>query len=172
MGVLQRAQELGLKGLTLGIPRNARLSKKLTRDDLRNALLDFAAEFPEFREEKGATNSCAFASDQFLHHLSDQYGYEATIRYFDFALSSGRKEYPLWCARLDWEGYANHWVVRINNLYIDWTARQFDRFTGVQSPFPFLWTKRKRDDAPSPILHRQEGSERIQAAFPGPREEA
>ena len=94
----------------------------------------------------GAYGKCNTMSDMFLHEL-EKVGLEGLIEAYEFADKRGpctqeqmdqdRMDYPF---HVDIYDCAWHWAVRVGNIVIDWTAKQFNR----AAPFPAIWFSEKR----------------------------
>lgn len=85
----------------------------------------------------GAWGQCTESSDSFLHFL-DEAGVEgAVIEHFDPCVRQDRVDYPFG----DLIGCSFHWAVRVGDIVIDWTARQFSD----DAPFPAIWKCERRE---------------------------
>jgi hypothetical protein len=107
------------------------------------AFLPFARE-SRWSTHSGAWNKCMEASDCFLHEL-ERVGLEGEIEYYDFEgkcctvdeMDLDIREYPF---SVEEDIHRNHWAVRVGNIIIDWTARQFNR----TASFPAIWVSPER----------------------------
>lgn len=138
----------------LVFPLGTKLPAKLTSAKLAMAIYDFRETNEDYGKADGANNNCFHAAAEFIGQLyeSSQVAAVARSMYFcksyDNGSSIGKhrfcgqprnwrvhftKDYPL----LKWvsPGYVNHHVVRVGNLCIDFTARQFK----ARAPFPLLY---------------------------------
>lgn len=114
--------------------------------DFCDAFLD--GGYPDFWETaEGADGECFVASKEFLKFL-DRYGENARIIMFtDEAEASvphiekyfSVKVYPYQRVPHRWYQngcrWAGHFVVRVGDLCVDWTARQFN----PEAPFPLIF---------------------------------
>ena len=108
------------------------------RSALRAAIESFVdyATREKWHTVQGANNRCNVASDAFLHVLSD-HGIEGEIEHYERDVTLDRVEYPYG----DLGGCYYHWAVRVGDMIIDWTARQFDK----DAPFPAVWEAERRE---------------------------
>ena len=75
---------------------------------IQSAIIKFAAEHPEYGTKKGAYDNCRKASGEFCTLLHKRGMKEALVD--EFSVVNG----------------VAHKAVRIGDLWIDWTARQFN----------------------------------------------
>lgn len=103
-----------------------------------------------FDTKDGATGWCLEASDEFLNTLED-YGIEieydsswckgASLRHYIFKPLNKDEEHLREEDRysssfpFDPKGCFYHFAVKVGDIVIDWTARQF----GANNPFPAIW---------------------------------
>jgi hypothetical protein len=127
------------------IPRKGHGLSKDEYIGLKKAIDSYLPKALEERLDtgEGAGGLCNEISDDFLHELS-AFGVEGLIEYYGFdddndATPERQKQdiddYPL-----DVDGCMWHWAVRVGNLVIDWTAKQFDETANL----PAIWISEKR----------------------------
>lgn len=109
--------------------------------NVRFALMQAIEEFlPRAREEwdtpEKAEDNCNYASDEFLHLLK-RFGIEGLIEHYEPEYHyMDNEDYPY-----DFDGECQyHWAVRLGNIIIDWTARQFNEHAGL----PAVWISEPR----------------------------
>ena len=118
------------------VPRNGHGLDGNTRFALLQAIAEFQVRARmEFSTAELAHNNCNYASDEFLH-LLDRFGIEGLIEHYNGDNPEDLEDYPYE------ELYAcsYHWAVRVGNLIIDWTARQFSEQAGL----PAVWVSEPR----------------------------
>ena len=109
-------------------------------EEVRTRLLQAIQEFLprarlEFNTPLKADNCCNYASDKFLWVL-DRFGIEGLIEHYEGENPEDIEDYPYEFS----EGCKYHWAVRVGNVVIDWTARQFDPLAGL----PAVWISEPR----------------------------
>jgi len=122
--------------------------------DLRKAVIAHIpkAKHEGFDTEDGAIGWCLEASDAFLHTLEDHgvdigTGEELLRHYIFKPLNKDeerlKEEDPfLKSFPLNPRSCCYHFAVKIGDIVIDWTARQF----GAGNPFPAIWREYERQD--------------------------
>lgn len=100
-----------------------------------------------FDTKDGALGWCLEASDEFLHTLED-HGFaigtgEDFLRHYIFnplndeEVSIKANDYTLSSFPFDPKSCHYHFAVKVEDIIIDWTARQF----GAENPFPAIWSE-------------------------------
>lgn len=114
------------------------ITSKLVSEPLRRSITKFLplAQSEEWDTEDGATGMCGDASDLFLHVLDENGIEDALIEHYDPEIILDCLDYPF-----DLTKCRYHWAVRVGDLIIDWTARQFD----ADAPFPAIWKEERRE---------------------------
>lgn len=105
-------------------------------DKAIEAFLEFA-EAEGYSTSEGASDNCNHASDEFLHELLAEVGIEGEIEHYGQSVEIDHVDYPY-----EMPYYVDfHWVVRVGDWLIDWTARQFEE----EAPFPAVWKGERRE---------------------------
>jgi hypothetical protein len=120
-----------------GLIHLLKVSEKLILELDENLIKDlawFIESYPEYGEKFFALNACVLACNDFkenIHHTSYSMNmvFECNIYMNDdFMEIYGIDEIPKYCA---W----NHIVVKYKDIYIDFTAKQYNE----DLPFPFIY---------------------------------
>jgi hypothetical protein len=108
--------------------------KRISNPKLRKLVADFIGEYEYYANKNDAEDECLFASEQFVQKVLDEIGELPNMG----VIAVGRtKQYRKYCY-----GDRGHYVVRIGQLRIDFTARQFHN----NFSFPKIWLVSKRED--------------------------
>lgn len=109
--------------------------KKIKDRKLRKLVAAFAEEHDYYAMGKDAEDECIFASEEFIKMALRTLGDQKDMG----VLSVGNvKPYSKYC-----RGAAGHYIVRVGQLRIDFTARQFHSNFG----FPKIWKVSAREDS-------------------------
>jgi hypothetical protein len=95
----------------------------------------FKKDNPDFANAEGAFGECFSASNDFILQVRSFIGYYPTPYPIPRMLrvASVTRD-PFYKRFLD-SRVSQHWVAKVNDIYIDWTARQFSLRLG----FPRIW---------------------------------